>query len=139
MRPLAGQVIHPHRMLIQGRFKGLPALVVTQVSQHGLETVIGEIDALDRLSGRDPEEPRSQSRFATQGSTCTMRWSPRDKMELSQMVLTQPRLRPVQLPWVGKWLSNNVGRPIRCICSISSGMSSTRSVMILHISFIRTA
>src|SRR2546427_152883 len=82
---------------------------------------------------------RVQSRFTTQGSTCTMRWSPRDNMELSQIVLTQPKLRPVQLPWVGKWSSNNVGRPIRCICSINSGMSSTRSVMMLGISFMPRA
>ncbi len=47
--------------------------------------------------------------------------------------------RFVQLPWVGKWLSNNVGRPIRCICSINSGMSSTRSVMMLGISFMPRA
>jgi hypothetical protein len=60
-------------------------------------------------------------------------------MELSQIVLTQPKLRPVQLPWVGKWVSNNIGRPIRCICSINSGMSSTRSVMMLDISFIPRA
>ena len=26
------------------------------------------------------------------------------------MVLTQPRLSPYQLPWVGKWWSINVGR-----------------------------
>src|SRR5712691_6931868 len=68
-----------------------------------------------------------------------MRWSPRDKIELSQIVLTQPRLRPVQLPWVGKWVSNNVGRPIRCICSSNSGMSSTRSVMMIGISFLPRA
>src|SRR5437867_12284828 len=68
-----------------------------------------------------------------------MQWSPRDNMELSQMVLTQPKLRPVQLPWVGKWVSNNVGRPIRCICSINSGMSSTRSVMMWGISFMPRA
>src|SRR2546427_152881 len=78
-------------------------------------------------------------RVTTQGSTCTMRWSPRDNMELSQIVLTQPKLRPVQLPWVGKWVSNNVGRPIRCICSINSEMSSTRSVMMWGISFMPRA
>ena len=79
------------------------------------------------------------SRWATQGSTCTIRWSPRDKMELSQIVLTQPKMSPCQLPWVGKWVSNNVGRLIRCICASSSGMSSTRSVMMLGISFMPRA
>ena len=65
-----------------------------------------------------------------------MRWSPRDKIELSQMVLTQPRVSPRQLPWLGKWWSINVGKPICCICSSRSGISSTRSVMIVGCVFI---
>jgi hypothetical protein len=77
--------------------------------------------------------PSVQTRWAPQGSTGTSRGSPRDKMELSQIVLTQPKLSPCQFPWMGKCLSHNVGRPIRCICSSHSGMSSTRSVMMFGI------
>ena len=29
-------------------------------------------------------------------------------MALSQIVLAQPKLRPCQFPWIGKWASNNV-------------------------------
>jgi transposase-like protein len=87
-----------------------------------------------RLTACPVVAPSGQSRWATQGSTCTSRWSPRDKMALSQIVLTQPTLRPCQFPWMGKWASNNVGRPIHCICSSNSGMSSTRSVMMFGIS-----
>jgi hypothetical protein len=53
-----GEVIHPHRVLIQGGFKGAPPLVVTQAPQHDFESVIGEIDARDRLAGRDSKRPQ---------------------------------------------------------------------------------
>src|SRR5207247_8674085 len=55
MHPLGLQVIHPYRMLIQGRFTGGPPCVVTKPSQHHFEPVIGKIDARDSLSGRRPQ------------------------------------------------------------------------------------
>src|SRR6266851_1345183 len=58
MHPFGGEVIHPHRVLIQGRLKSSPPRVITQVPQHDFESVIGEIDASDRLSGRDPQGPK---------------------------------------------------------------------------------
>jgi len=57
MDPLGGQVIHPHRVLIQGGLKGSPPRVITQTSQHDFKTVIREIDARDRLTGRGPQRP----------------------------------------------------------------------------------
>jgi len=50
-----------------------------------------------------------------------------------------PRLRPCQLPCAGKCWSINAGRCIHCIGSSKSGMSSTRSVMMLGISCIPRA
>src|SRR5712691_790192 len=58
MHPLGGEVIHPHRVLMQGRCKGAPPCVITQASQHDFESVIGEIDACDRLAGRGPKRPK---------------------------------------------------------------------------------
>jgi hypothetical protein len=54
MDPLGGQGIYSYRVLIQGRFKAPPPLVVTQASQYDFESVIGEIDARDHLAGRGP-------------------------------------------------------------------------------------
>ena len=54
MHPLGRQVIHPHRVLIEGGFKGAPPLIVTHAPQHNFESVIGEIDACDHLAGRGP-------------------------------------------------------------------------------------
>ena len=58
MHACGGQVIHPHRVLIERRFEGSPPGVLTQASQHDFETVVGAIDALDRLPGRDPKGPK---------------------------------------------------------------------------------
>src|SRR5713101_7402029 len=43
---------------MQSRLKGGPSRVITQASKHDFETVVGEIDALDRLAGRDPKGPK---------------------------------------------------------------------------------
>jgi hypothetical protein len=48
-------------VLVQRRFKGSPPRIVTQTSQHDFESVIGEIDAPDRLSGCDPKGPKPLS------------------------------------------------------------------------------
>jgi hypothetical protein len=58
MHSCGGQVIHPHRVLIERRFAGGPPRVLTQASPHDFETVIGEIDAHDRLAGRAPKGPQ---------------------------------------------------------------------------------
>lgn len=79
---------------------------------------------------------RVHSRWAPQGSTGTRRWAPWDTMELSQMGRSQPGLGPYRLPCTGTWVSSNVGSSIRRIGWSSSGMSSTRSVMMLSVSFM---
>jgi hypothetical protein len=58
MHSCGGQVIHPHRVLIERRCEGGPPPVLTQTSQHDCETVIGEIDALNRLPDRAPKGPK---------------------------------------------------------------------------------
>ena len=58
MHSCGGQVIHPHRVLIERRFEGGPPCVLTQASQHDFETVIGEISARNRLPSRDAQCPK---------------------------------------------------------------------------------
>jgi hypothetical protein len=48
-------------MLIQGRLKGSPPHVITQVSKHDFETVVSEINAHNRLTSRDTNRPKPGS------------------------------------------------------------------------------
>ena len=75
----------------------------------------------------------------TQRSTWTRRWSPRERIELSQILATRPNPRPCQLPWVGKWVSSSAANPMRSIWANNKGTSSTRSVIMLGFSFIPRA
>src|SRR5215475_6571977 len=52
------------------------------------------------------------------------------------MTGTQPRLSPCQLPWVGKCMSNSGCTPIRATCASNKGISSTRSLRMVKVSFI---
>src|SRR5205823_7230572 len=68
-----------------------------------------------------------------------MRWSACESTWVSQIVVTLPRLNPSQLPCVGKCASSKRARPMHSIWDSKSGISSTRSVLIVHVSFIPTA
>src|SRR4030095_585221 len=52
------------------------------------------------------------------------------------MTVTQPRLSPCQLPCVGKCVSNSGCTPIRAIWASNNGISSTRSLKMVKVSFI---
>ena len=58
VHPLGGQLIDPHRVLIQGRCKGSPTGVVMQALKYDFEPVIGEIEASDGLSRRGTKRPK---------------------------------------------------------------------------------
>ena len=70
VHPFRGKLVDPHRLLVQGRFKVGPPRVVTQLSQHDCEAVIGETS----LWTSWPVMVCSvHNRLPTQGSTCTRR------------------------------------------------------------------
>jgi hypothetical protein len=52
------QVVDPHQLPDQGRLEGRPALIVTQDPQHHCQAVIGEIQALHRLTGAAAQCPQ---------------------------------------------------------------------------------
>jgi hypothetical protein len=58
MHPCGGQVINPNQVLVESRFQGGPPRVITQASQHDFETVIGKINARNRLTSRDAKCPK---------------------------------------------------------------------------------
>ena len=95
MHPCGCQVIHPHRVLVQRRFKGGPPRVVTQASQHDFEPVIGEIDARDSLAGRDAQCPHA---LGYPGFDVHEPVIPRDKMELGQNRAHPAQAKPLPVP-----------------------------------------
>ena len=64
-------------------------------------------------SGCPVQLRRVWSRCSAQGSTWFSRWFASDKIWVNQTTVTQPRLRPTQLPWVGKCSSSRGCTPMR--------------------------
>jgi len=61
--------------------------------------------------------------------TLPVGWLASERMKVSQTLTTWPKLKPSQLPWVGKHLSTSM---VTCTLSIwanNNGISSTRSCL----------
>src|SRR6266568_120117 len=60
-------------------------------------------------------------------------------MCVSQIVVVKPRLVPSQLPWGRKEASSRSAIPILSLCANNTGISSTRSVVMVSFSVIQQA
>lgn len=111
-------------------------VIVTEMAQDNFKTLIGKIKTLKLLVSRrfQGSEPIGHPRFDMREAVIALRDN-RAEPDGTDPAHTEP----YQLPWAGKWLSINVGSSIRFICSMSSGMSSTRSVAMFWMSFIPRA
>jgi hypothetical protein len=126
------QVVHAQHVLIQSPRKGTPARIVAHGLQHGGQAVVADIQRVHRLPGALPQRVE-----ALLGPGCHMvqpMVRPSDRLWVNHTTVTQPRLRPIQLPWVGKCLSSRGCTPMRSSWATSQGMSSTRSLTMARVS-----
>ena len=127
---LRPQGIHPHQLLGQRALKGAPAGIVTQRLQHEGQPIIADVQRMEGLAGAPPQrvEPFLRPRLHVIQPMIRLR---EDMGQPDDGHPAQAEPLPVAM-WESAWLQH----PIRAIWASNNGISSTRSLKMVKVSFI---